>query len=184
MRFNNRPYTDAQQLTALVAADNDISGFIKDTEGWRVVGASAVAAPITGSLTETTLASVTIPAGAMGPNGILRITTLWSVTNSVNNKTLRVYLGGAGGTLYHNVVFTTSASQRHQVQIHNRNSQSSQVGYTPGGATGGWGPSTSAIQTSAINMALSQTILMRGLLGDVADTITLESYSVELKYGA
>lgn len=38
-----------------------------------ILAASAVAAPTTGDTSENTLATVTIPAGALGANGIIRI---------------------------------------------------------------------------------------------------------------
>src|SRR5213079_2421852 len=52
-----------------------------------VLAQSAVAASVTGTLTETVLATIAIPAGAMGVNGAIRVTALWSYTNSADTKT-------------------------------------------------------------------------------------------------
>ena len=43
-----------------------------------ILAQSAVAVSKTGDTNEATLASITIPAGAMGANGSLRLTTVWS----------------------------------------------------------------------------------------------------------
>ena len=77
---------------------------------------------------------ITLPAGAMGPNGVLRITTLWSYTNSANNKTLRVRLGGLSGTAFQANVVTASNIGVMQRTIQNRNSQASQIGFNAANA--------------------------------------------------
>jgi hypothetical protein len=46
---------------------------------WRVLAASAAPASHTGDTLETALATIPVPAGAMGPNGQLRVTT-WRVS--------------------------------------------------------------------------------------------------------
>ncbi len=172
----------ASELAALVAADNDTSGFIKDTEGWRVVGASGVAVPVTGTASETSLAGVTIPANAMGANGILRINALFSYTNSVNTKTLRFRFGnGLSGTAFATSAGTTVAAIRLETQIQNRNSASSQIAGIAGATIGG---TSTANVTGTIDTTASQTLTISGQLANTGETITLESYIVELKYGA
>jgi hypothetical protein len=132
---------------------------------------------VTGVTSETVLATITVPAGVMGPNGVLRITTQWSVTNSANAKTLRVRLGGASGTAFQSTGISTSATFRHQVEIHNRNSAQSQVGMSPSAA---WGGSGGAVVAGAVDMTSTQSIVLSGQLGNSGETITLESYLVEL----
>lgn len=168
-------------LANLVAADNNTSGFIKDTEGFRTLAASGVLASTTGNTTENTLATIAIPAGAMGPNGILKVTSLWSYTNSANNKTLRMRLGGAAGTVFMEIGNTTSAYYYSQRIIQNRNSASSQIGHAGGTATF----TTSTLATSGtINTANAQDLVLTGQLASAGETITLEGYIVEIKYGA
>lgn len=151
---------------------------------WRLLGHSAVAASVTGTLSETVLASVNVPAGAMGPNGILRITTDWSYTNSANNKTLRARLGGLSGTAFDVIVPTTNAYQRRQCEIRNRNAQNVQLAPPSAFATGGWGTSTASVVTGAIDTSLSQTLVITGQLANIGETITLQAYLVELAHGA
>jgi hypothetical protein len=142
----------------------------------RVLAQSAVAVSKTGDTTETTLATITIPGGSMGPNGSVRVTTLWSCTNSANTKTLR---GKFGGTVYLTRAETATANIRHQFQVQNRGSAASQVGAT-GNLSTGWGISTSPLVTSSVDTAADQVITLTAQLAVGTETITLEAYLVEL----
>jgi hypothetical protein len=146
-----------------------------------VLAASGAAASITGTLTETTLAAVTVPANAMGTNGSVRITTVWSYTNSANNKIVRHTFGGTG---YNTFTLTTTASGRIVTEICNRNATNSQVGFAsgvgPGTAGAGLGFTSGANVTSAVNTTAAVTILITAQLANTGETITLESYRVEL----
>lgn len=149
------------------------------TGRYSIIAASAVAVPHTGNTNETTLATVAIPAGAMGLNGSLRVTTLWSCTNSGNNKTMRARLGGIGGSAFLAAVATTSASMRVMSILSNRDAANSQVGF-PSGNSAGTGTSTGAIFTSAVDTSAEQTLVLTAQLASAGETITLESYQVEL----
>lgn len=144
---------------------------------YRVLGASAVAVSGGADTNENILATITIPAGAMGLNGQLRVTTLWTVTNSVNNKVIRVRLGGIGGTAYLGNTLTTSASAADTRVISNRGAANSQVGWQSGLGTGG---SSSAVQTSAIDTSAATTLVITGQKATAGETLTLESYLCEL----
>jgi hypothetical protein len=94
-----------------------------------ILGASAVAVSGAADTNENILATITIPAGAMGLNGILRVYADYTVTNNANAKTLRVRLSGIGGTVLDskNAASVRSASptrqttralhQAHRVQL-------------------------------------------------------------------
>ena len=116
----------------------------------------------------------------MGANGALRITTAWSHTNSANNKTMRTKFGA---TTYSATTTTTTASLREQGQITNRNAANSQVGISTG-AGGGWGPSAASPTTSAHDTTSAVDITFTAQLANSGETITLESYLVELLYNA
>ena len=147
---------------------------------WVVLAASGVAVPHTGDTAETVLGTVAIPAGAIGPNGMIRVTTLWSVTNSANNKVLRARLGGIGGTQFFSTTQTTVATYNDPVRlIQNRNSQSSQIGR--GASTTGAG-STAAVVTGTIDTSAAQDLVFTGTLANSGETVTLESFLVELSY--
>ncbi len=151
---------------------------------WRIIGHSAVAAALTGTTAETILASVAVPAGEMGPNGVLRVTTEWSYTNSANNKTLRTRLGaGLSGTVFDSIVPTTNAFQRRQCDIKNRNANNAQMA-PPSAYVAGFGTSTGAVLTGTVDTSAAQTLAITGQLANAGETITLESYLVELAHRA
>ncbi len=149
---------------------------------WRVLAASAVAASVTGTTTKTALATINVPAGAMGANGRLRVTTHLSMTASGNLKTLTVELGGTA--FYSRVEAGASiATYRDQREIANRNSQSSQVSWRAT-SIGGFGGGTAATTTGDINTASAQQLIVYAQLGNASETIALENYLVELLYQA
>lgn len=148
----------------------------------RIIANSAVQSSHTGNTSETTLATVTVPAGAMGPNGVVYIWVLYSWTNNGNNKTPRVRWNGTGGTIVHGFTATTSNGEQALIIIRNRNSASSQITQTAGYA--GIGTMTAAHVTDTVNTTSAVDIVMRGILGNSADSIAIEAYTVEVQYGA
>ena len=146
-------------------------------ETWRVLAASAVAVAHTGTTAETTLATVTVPGGAMGPNGAVRMIGTWSYAGP-SGKTARMRFGGAS---YSGIAVTTQSGAQHQAIISNRNSQMSQVG-GPKNLAQGFGTGSEAAATSAIDTSANVDITFTVALNDGADSATLERYMVELLY--
>jgi hypothetical protein len=145
----------------------------------KVLAANAILASKTGNTTETALATIAIPAGYMGAQGRLRITTLWTVTSSANNKTIRTRFGGMSGTIYQSRVVTTVGVVRSVVEIENRGAANSQVG----GPTDldSYGTSTGAVVTSSVDTAAASTDLcITAQLANGTETMTLQAYAVEL----
>lgn len=141
---------------------------------------SAVAVSHTGNTNETTLATVTIPAGIMGTNGGLLILSSWTTTNSANNKTPRIRLGGIGGTAFMAATYTSVATFSDSRRIRNRNSASSQVASTAAATAVPFGGTSSAIATGSVDTSVAQDLVLTGQLGLGTETITLESYEVWL----
>lgn len=143
-----------------------------------ILAASGAAVSTTGDTNENTLATITVPGGSMGANGVLQIITSWSYTNSVNAKTLRVRFSGAAGSQFLFIAPTTTASMTDMRIIQNRNSASSQVAshnnFAPFNTT------TSALVTSSVNTAVDTSIVITGQNGLGSETITLERYVVFL----
>lgn len=160
--------------TARAAAQN--------LETWHVLARSGTAVSHTGSVSETALATISVPANSMGPNGVLRVTIVMSMTNNANGKTGRVRLGGLAGTSFAAVALANFQSWRHQTQIQNRNATNSQIATTD--LQVGFGASTAAVITGTLDTTASQDLVISGTLTNSGDTITLESYLVELCYGA
>ena len=139
----------------------------------------AVTAP-SNDTNENILATVTIPAGAIGANGWVRIQSLWTRTNNANTITLRARIGGIGGTLVLNYG-TASVAGHHDIRtIWNRNAQNSQLIHS-GLGTGGWGNS-GAVATGAIDTSAETTLVLTAQKATGTDTAALEGYICELYY--
>lgn len=150
---------------------------------WEVVGGkftlarSNTSASVSSSTSETTLATITIPANLLLSDGIIEIGTLWSCTSSANNKTFRTRLGGAAGTILRAPVFTTIVDFQDKVMIRANNATNAQKAHTTA-ASAAYGSSGSAIATATRDMTASQDLVITGQCANGADTITLESYIV------
>ncbi|MFM0326070.1 hypothetical protein [Caballeronia glebae] len=130
---------------------------------------------VTGTTTETVLATIAIPAGAIGTYGSMRVTTLWSYSNSANLKTLKVLFGGA--VLMSQTPTTTSGT--HDMRLmRNRGVANSQVSGASGATT--FGTTAGGVTATAVDTSAAQNLEIRGTLANAGETITLESYAVEI----
>lgn len=147
---------------------------------YRILASSAVAVTHTGNTSETVLATVTIPAGIMGLNGAVRVSSLWSHPGgSGNAKTTRIRFGGiSGAILLSNAPTTNLSTHDHNRYIQNRNSASSQV--TRGSASTQGGQTGVAVTTSSIDTSAAVNMLFTAQLASAGESITLEQYIVEL----
>jgi hypothetical protein len=150
---------------------------------WKVIAASAVAASHTGNTDETVLATITVPAGAMGANGVVRVVAQYEMTSSANTKTTRMRADGISGTVFRTLAHTTTAGYRDHMQIANRNATNSQVGHSSG-TSGGSGTSASANVTAAIDTTAAFDIVITVQLTNTGETMTLNSYLAEVFYQA
>lgn len=153
------------------------------TGTYSVFAHSTANSAVTGTTNETTLATITIPANSMGPNGRLKVTTTWSYTNSANAKSLRVRLNGIGGTAFLTGSVTTTDTAKYETEIYNKGATNSQECFSAPSAQGGWGTSTAAIITGAIDTTADRDIVITGQLVNTGETITLKNYKVEILYG-
>lgn len=150
-----------------------------------IVAQSATSVSVGAVTTETTLATITIPANAVGPNGWVKVIHSVTVTNGANNKTHRVRVGGIAGTAICDATLTTSNGATRVTLIANRNSASSQVGLAPAGNNSGApGQFTSGYPTSTVNTASAWDLVITGQKANSGDTLTLEAYQVIVCYGA
>jgi len=151
-----------------------------DRDHWRVLARGNVAIPLTGTTAETDYVLVTVPGGAMGPNGAIRITTLASAgASNANAKNIRYRFGG---NAFQNFSLASTLSNEGMRTVANRNSQTAQVAAVSGPTTFGnvgAAPAVLAIDTSA-----PFDIRITGLLANAGDTLTLERYLIEILYGA
>lgn len=147
----------------------------------RILATSAVAASVTGTTSETILATINIPANALGSHGILAISDTWTHTNSANNKNLRARLGGISGTVVMNITNTTTLNYTDERRVQNRGATNSQtVSTSNGGVSGGYGAGTAALATPVTDTTLAFDLVLTGQLANSGETITLERYEVML----
>lgn len=150
--------------------------------GWS----TGVANSITGTLTETVMATISLPAGAMGPNGELRITHSWGRSGTAAAITVNVRIGatgaGTGGTLMQAAsVTTTAVSSRFDYVIWNANDASVQGGALNNGSLT---VATAAFGSAAINTGNAFDIVISATLGNTGDTAQFKHASVTAIYGA
>jgi hypothetical protein len=150
-----------------------MGGVVVFNSGVRVLAAAGTAIPHTGTVAKTTLATITVPP--MGPNDRLRISTLWSMTNSANNKTFSIDLAG---TNFMAVVHTASTTFKDTREIVNRGSSASQVCFPA--AAAGANNTGSAVSTGTVATSSATALTLSGTLANTGETITLEAYTVEL----
>jgi len=139
---------------------------------------------VTGTLTETILASVPIPANALGPNGLARLTVTTSNNNSANTKTFLNRFGstpgaGAGnGANMGTTQPTTNITQQYVLMLRNTGATNAQVAYGTIGAP--YGTGTVANTTSAVDTTAISYINITGTLTNVADSVTLNGWTLEI----
>lgn len=135
--------------------------------------------PVSGAAdtNENVLTTVTIPAGAMGANGVvvLEFSTLW--TASANNKTWRVRLNGVAGTqLFSEVVTTGGAGGRFaRVVITNTNSASAQISAILNGSSGGVALTNNV--ASAIDTTAAVDLVITCVKATAGETVTVNAYN-------
>ena len=159
--------------------------FVSTGSLWKPLGGSCVLAqsyvqsPVTGTLSETTLATVTIPAGLMTAGGALEVEALWSMTSNANNKRVRIRFGGASGTAYYDNTLTTGAlGSPTRTRIANRGAANSQVGLAA--ANLGYTSSGNPLTTSAVDTTAATSVVLTGTLSVSTDSIAVEGYTVRL----
>lgn len=131
----------------------------------KQVAYSAVQHSYTGSTTETTVYTTTIPANSIGPNGSFHITGIVSAQNSGDVKYLKIRFNGTQVGLLQVPVSTTEG--KGYWIIANRNSQSSQVAFNADASTShGFTTNAAAISTLTLNTTAAITVTL---------TVTLEN---------
>jgi len=162
---------------------NTVRGVIENAGIVRVLAASGAKISNTGNTTENTLATISVPASAMGPNGFVRVTSLWTTTANTNTKTCVVKFNGTAFTSFSHTTAAHLTTQAFSI-IQNRNSLASQIGQALSNYGSGAGVNaaqvTSTHDTSgALNITLTAQCVTSG-----TDTIDLERYIVEVCYVA
>ena len=118
---------------------------------------------LTGTTSETTMLTVSIPASLMNKRGRLNLLGLLSLTNNANVKTLRVKVGGQ------TIVTVTSTNQNllgFSGWLLNLNSETSQRNNSASAFT--------------IDTTIANDLVITGQLANAGDTVILTAVSMEL----
>jgi hypothetical protein len=118
---------------------------------------------LTGTTSETTMLTVSIPASLMNKRGRLNVLGLMNLTNNANLKTLKVKFGGQ--TLA-TVTSTSQAALGFSTWLLNINSETAQRN---GNAT-----------SFTIDTTIANDLVITGQLANSEDTLTLIALSVEI----
>lgn len=145
--------------------------------GCIVVGQTNTSVSVTGTAAVTQMASITVPGGLMGPNGILEVFHMWTYTNSANNKAIIVRMNGPSGTAFFSRGEQTTTFHQALTIIRNNNSVSAQKGPVIS-LSGGFGTSTGTESTGAINTGNNFDIYASAQLTNTGETITLQNIRV------
>jgi hypothetical protein len=133
----------------------------------------------TGNTDETALVTISLGAGTMGINGVLRLNTLWEYTNSANTKTVRARLGGLAGSAFMQIGMTTSATANYTHTCRNYGAANAQRFYTIA-STAGFGNTSTALGTASVDTSLAQDVVISAQLANAGETITLIGYDLTL----
>lgn len=134
----------------------------------------------TGTATETTIYTIAIPAGAMGPNGSIEVEGHFLANNTANSKRIRLKLGGVEVMNYE---AANGARGHFRKVIANRNAQNSQSIFDPA-SPGGFGVSTAAYSDPAVDTSASVNLTVTVALATSTETLSFLFLSVKLIHGA
>lgn len=190
--FVNRPTASLMSGKIVYMTDIGPAGsyWISNGTRWQPLGGSCllaisqVASSVTGTTSETNLASVTIPSGIFSDNGQIEVFLLWSYTNNANSKAPRVRFGQStdalGGNVYYNPSVSTSNTLQSFLIIKNNNTTTSQYGFANNTGSG-YATSTGSVISSSWNTSsptYNMGVHFNGALTNSGDTLTLEGYSI------
>ena len=133
-----------------------------------------------GSDAETVLAAVSIPANAMAANGFLDIDVGYAMTNSANNKLIKIRLGGVSGDQFQTLTLATGiASSRYLYTIANAGATNSQIGFVAAN-TVSVGSAAGANATGTQDTTTAKDLVFTGQLQTTSETLSLKWYRVTL----
>lgn len=149
---------------------------------WHVLCQSAVSVTTAADTTENTAYTCSVPAGAMGTNGRVKITALTASDGASGIKTIRIKFGG---TTYLSYSLASNLSSQNMVMVRNRNSAASQVGFQSTDPIA-FRTSNAAVVTSTENTANAVDVVLtcQKAAGAEAQLCRMDDILVEVLYGA
>jgi hypothetical protein len=138
---------------------------------------------VTGTINETLLTTIRVPANMVGFAGTIRTTYVFTYTNSANTKTLKMRFSNTkddmtGFTLWSLLPTTTSLAQCSSM-IHNANALNAQQTVNFGSASP-FGTAVGSPVSSTVDTTADSYIMMTGQLAVGSENITLSYIIVEV----
>lgn len=156
-------------------------------ESWRCVSKSGASSTVTGTTAETAAVTVTIPAGLMKVNSVLRVKVFGRISTAADavNKSYIVRFGGTGGIGSSSQIFAAGSAQTDVISfecyIHNRNSLTSQISGLRNSFSGtGRTTSQGDLVTSTYDTAGDTFVYICLDPANIGDVMVVESYIVEV----
>lgn len=191
LTWSQRPNASQYQNEIIYISDIGIGGSYWTSNGtyWSplngevTLAQTGAATSVTGTTSETVLATYTLPGGLMSANGQIEIIHFWNVPSTANNKQIRVRHssvgGGIAGDIYYYNAVTTIIGLQGITCIRANNSVSAQKGWGIG-STGasGIGTIASALRSFTRGLQSDSDIVLTAQLADTSETVTLEAYSI------
>lgn len=191
LTWAQRPNAAQYQNEIIYISDIGIGGSYWTSNGtyWSplngevTLAQSGAAVSLTGTTSETVLATYTLPGGLMSANGQIEIIHFWNVVNSANNKTVRIRHsavgGGVVGDIYYSNTQTAIVGLQGITCIRSANSTTAQKGWGIGSTgSSGIGAIASALRSFTRGLQNDSDIVLTAGIADSSETLTLESYSI------
>ncbi len=153
--------------------------------GQCLLASTNTSVSVTGTVDQTELGTVTLPGGLVSANGILEVSSFWAMTNSANNKIIKIKIGQTsdpvtGGSSFVNRTETTILYHQHLCYLRCVNSVNSQKTISSTLATG-LGTTTSSNFTNTYGLSTDKKIFLTGQLANTGETITLRGWRLMYK---
>lgn len=132
---------------------------------------------VTGTTSETVLATVPIPAGALRKHGRIRIWATGAVTANTNTKTIKVKIGST--VIGASVVTSAAGVATFDIEANVVNGDTPNSNF--GSVIAFLGSTVQQAGANVgVNMLNAMTLTITGQLGTGTDTFTLNAYTVEV----
>ncbi len=183
--FKTKAQTMSNKTFVAPALGTPASGVITNLTGnargsitvSRLDAATSAISSHTGDTNEFTLVTFNIAAGhGLTAGSVIRIGSLWSLTNNANNKGCKIKLG-ATNVFNIATAMTSIATWQKEILIFVRSTTSQVVFAT--NSTPSFGTSGSAVATPAEDISGAFTITLLCTLGNAGDTISVEQAYVK-----
>lgn len=167
-------WTTMSSATAATVFSNTYPGGVPQPVANPVSFATTGPGAITGVTGSIGGIALTLPAGLIGANGVLRFSDLWSLNNSANNKSVGATLGGQ---IMPTPALTTAASVSRVWTLYN-NGNANQV-IPPPGIVAGVGSAAGVVGSPTLNMTNAQQLVYTLNTAAATDWIIHEAFMLE-----